>query len=268
MAMDVAKRDLGQKPFLDMVWLAYATSIRKCKKAILKQQVLIGHLQSSSKGKGLVERVYGVGSKNSITAGCLCVLGFGYLQVSDEDAITMSLNKTSKGQPIFSQAFMRNGAFLSQDKTLQASISQSTAQVRTEMEALMTIDERSNQLDSFNTLQAKYDELQSEFGDQEAALVAHKIFGSLLIVLGELKLFKLAADSNRNEYKGVPPPLVVIIPLWALEDIDDSLYVYGLKQLDSTSQFSSLLVSKCLAPVVFQSVDHPMTVMGSWRCVK
>ncbi|GJS12639.1 putative RNA-directed DNA polymerase [Tanacetum coccineum] len=227
MAMDVAKRDLGQKPFLDMVWLAYATSIRKCKKAILKQQVLIGHLQSSSKGKGLVERVYGVGSKNSITAGCLCVLGFGYLQVSDEDAITMSLNKTSKGQPIFSQAFMRNGAFLSQDKTLQASISQSTAQckfkgskegsrqeagrsqnfkpVQTEKEALMTIDEGqinwveqtedeelnhalmaftvNNEvsmcsklcLDSYNALQAKYDELQSEFGDQEAALIAHKL---------------------------------------------------------------------------------------------
>ncbi|GJS75187.1 ribonuclease H-like domain-containing protein [Tanacetum coccineum] len=29
-------------------------------------------------------------------------------------------------------------------------------------------------LDSYNALQAKYDELQSEFGDQEAALVAHK----------------------------------------------------------------------------------------------
>ncbi|GJZ09873.1 hypothetical protein Tco_0544156 [Tanacetum coccineum] len=37
-------------------------------------------------------------------------------------------------------------------------------------EALMTIDE-----DSYNALQAKYDELQSEFGDQEAALVAHKL---------------------------------------------------------------------------------------------
>ncbi|GJW03537.1 hypothetical protein Tco_1562393 [Tanacetum coccineum] len=30
-------------------------------------------------------------------------------------------------------------------------------------------------LDSFNALQAKYDELQSEFGDQEAVLVAHKL---------------------------------------------------------------------------------------------
>ncbi|GJY42181.1 putative reverse transcriptase domain-containing protein [Tanacetum coccineum] len=42
--------------------------------------------------------------------------------------------------------------------------------VRTEKEALMTIDE-----DSYNALQAKYDELQSEFGDQEAALTAHKL---------------------------------------------------------------------------------------------
>ncbi|GKA56601.1 ribonuclease H-like domain-containing protein [Tanacetum coccineum] len=77
--------------------------------------------------------------------------------------------------------------------------------VRTEKEALMTIDEGqinwveqtedeelnhalmaftvNNEvsmcsklcLDSFNALQAKYDELQSEFGDQEAALVAHKL---------------------------------------------------------------------------------------------
>ncbi|GJW49643.1 hypothetical protein Tco_0090994 [Tanacetum coccineum] len=47
-------------------------------------------------------------------------------------------------------------------------------------------------LDSFNALQAKYDELQSKFGDQEAALVAHK----------------LAVKK-------------------AQEDIDDSLYVYG-----------------------------------------
>ncbi|GJY22170.1 ribonuclease H-like domain-containing protein [Tanacetum coccineum] len=44
--------------------------------------------------------------------------------------------------------------------------------VQIEKEALMTIDEG---LDSYNALQAKYDELQSEFGDQEAALVAHKL---------------------------------------------------------------------------------------------
>ncbi|GJS52194.1 hypothetical protein Tco_0625556 [Tanacetum coccineum] len=41
--------------------------------------------------------------------------------------------------------------------------------VQIEKEALMTIDEL------YNALQAKYDELQSEFGDQEAALVAHKL---------------------------------------------------------------------------------------------
>ncbi|GJT04220.1 hypothetical protein Tco_0838682 [Tanacetum coccineum] len=43
--------------------------------------------------------------------------------------------------------------------------------VRTEKEALMTIDE-----DSYNALQAKYDELQSEFGDRgKPALTAHKL---------------------------------------------------------------------------------------------
>ncbi|GJR02990.1 ribonuclease H-like domain-containing protein [Tanacetum coccineum] len=77
--------------------------------------------------------------------------------------------------------------------------------LRTEKEALMTIDEGqinwveqtadeelnhalmaftvNNEvsmcsklcLDSYNALQAKYDELQSEFGDQEAALTAHKL---------------------------------------------------------------------------------------------
>ncbi|GJT33522.1 ribonuclease H-like domain-containing protein [Tanacetum coccineum] len=77
--------------------------------------------------------------------------------------------------------------------------------LRTEKEALMTIDEGqinwveqtedeelnhalmaftvNNEvsmcsklcLDSYNALQAKYDELQSEFGDQEAALIAHKL---------------------------------------------------------------------------------------------
>ncbi|GJR07725.1 ribonuclease H-like domain-containing protein [Tanacetum coccineum] len=50
----------------------------------------------------------------------------------------------------------------------EASRGQDFKPVRTEKEALMTIDE-----DSFNALQAKYDELLSEFGDQEAALVAH-----------------------------------------------------------------------------------------------
>ncbi|GJT90883.1 hypothetical protein Tco_1079728 [Tanacetum coccineum] len=45
--------------------------------------------------------------------------------------------------------------------------------IRTRKEALMTMM-KLNQLDSYNALQAKYDELQSEFGDQEAALVAHK----------------------------------------------------------------------------------------------
>ncbi|GJW51523.1 hypothetical protein Tco_0092874 [Tanacetum coccineum] len=87
----------------------------------------------------------------------------------------------------------------------EASRGQDFKPVRTEKEALMTIDEGqinwveqtadeelnhalmaftvNNEvsmcsklcLDSYNALQAKYDELQSEFGDQEAALVAHKL---------------------------------------------------------------------------------------------
>ncbi|GJZ81891.1 ribonuclease H-like domain-containing protein [Tanacetum coccineum] len=87
----------------------------------------------------------------------------------------------------------------------EASRGQDFKPVRTEKEALMTIDEGqinwveqttdeelnhalmaftvNNEvsmcsklcLDSFNALKDKYDELQSEFGDQEAALTAHKI---------------------------------------------------------------------------------------------
>ncbi|GJU09490.1 ribonuclease H-like domain-containing protein [Tanacetum coccineum] len=87
----------------------------------------------------------------------------------------------------------------------EASRGQDFKPVRTEKEALMTIDEGqinwveqtedeelnhalmaftvNNEvsmcsklcLDSYNALKAKYDELQSEFGDQEAALVAHKL---------------------------------------------------------------------------------------------
>ncbi|GJV79387.1 ribonuclease H-like domain-containing protein [Tanacetum coccineum] len=87
----------------------------------------------------------------------------------------------------------------------EASRGQDFKPVRTEKEALMTIDEGqinwveqttdeelnhalmaftvNNEvsmcsklcLDSYNALQAKYDELQSEFGDQEAALTAHKL---------------------------------------------------------------------------------------------
>ncbi|GJR45158.1 hypothetical protein Tco_1313261 [Tanacetum coccineum] len=91
------------------------------------------------------------------------------------------------------------------DKRIEAGRGQDFKPVRTEKEALMTIDEGqinwveqtadeelnhalmaftvNNEvsmcsklcLDSYNALQAKYDELQSEFGDQEAALTAHKL---------------------------------------------------------------------------------------------
>ncbi|GJU94815.1 putative ribonuclease H-like domain-containing protein, partial [Tanacetum coccineum] len=87
----------------------------------------------------------------------------------------------------------------------EAGRNQTFKPVQTEKEALMTIDEGqinwveqtedeeinhalmaftvNNEvsmcsklcLDSYNALQAKYDELQSEFGDQEAALIAHKL---------------------------------------------------------------------------------------------
>ncbi|GJV25031.1 ribonuclease H-like domain-containing protein [Tanacetum coccineum] len=52
----------------------------------------------------------------------------------------------------------------------EASRGQDFKPVRTEKEPLNDHDE-----DSYNALKAKYDELQSEFGDQEAALTAHKI---------------------------------------------------------------------------------------------
>ncbi|GJR12997.1 reverse transcriptase domain-containing protein [Tanacetum coccineum] len=67
-------------------------------------------------------------------------------------------------------------------------------------------------LDSYNALQAKYDELQSEFGNQEAALVAHKI-----VVKKEQ------------------------------EDIDDSLYEYG--KYGPQSQSSSHIESDASSTV-------------------
>ncbi|GJR74486.1 ribonuclease H-like domain-containing protein [Tanacetum coccineum] len=53
----------------------------------------------------------------------------------------------------------------------EASRGQDFKPVRTEKEAMMKLLMK----DSFNALKAKYDELQSEFGDQEAALTAHKL---------------------------------------------------------------------------------------------
>ncbi|GJX60051.1 putative ribonuclease H-like domain-containing protein [Tanacetum coccineum] len=97
----------------------------------------------------------------------------------------------------------------------EAGRSQDFKPVRTEKEALMTIDE-----DTYNALQAKYDELQSEFGDQEAALVAHK----------------LAVKKLESQLK---------------EDIADLLYEYGKiwSQLQSpsptVSETSSTVYSTC-----------------------
>ncbi|GJV29412.1 hypothetical protein Tco_1385860 [Tanacetum coccineum] len=44
--------------------------------------------------------------------------------------------------------------------------------------------------DSYNALQAKYDELQSEFGDQEAALIAHKLALNQILKDEKLKKYR------------------------------------------------------------------------------
>ncbi|GJW05310.1 ribonuclease H-like domain-containing protein [Tanacetum coccineum] len=117
-------------------------------------------------------------------------------------------------------------------------------------------------LDSYNALQAKYDELQSEFGTQEAALVAHKLaavdcgmsstvkmglgYGikSNAEVLGYEEEISRGIFAFRDtdagnyhiplysrfkqvEYKGVPHPLSGDYTPREQEDIDDSLYEYG-----------------------------------------
>ncbi|GKE74493.1 ribonuclease H-like domain-containing protein, partial [Tanacetum coccineum] len=173
----------------------------------------------------------------------------------------------------------------------EASRGQDFKPVRTEKEALMTIDEGqinwveqttdeelnhalmaftvNNEvsmcsklcLDSFNALQAKYDELQSEFGDQEAALVAHKLAlidcgmsSTVKIGLGygiksNAEVLGYEEEISRGifafretdagyhdiplysrfkqvEYKGVPHPLSGDYTPREQEDIDDSLYEY------------------------------------------
>ncbi|GJU03327.1 ribonuclease H-like domain-containing protein [Tanacetum coccineum] len=154
--------------------------------------------------------------------------------------------------------------------------------VRTEKEALMTIDEGqinwveqttdeelnhalmaftvNNEvsmcsklcLDSYNALQAKYDELQSEFGDQEAALlidcgmsstvkiglgygiksnaevlgyeeeISRGIFASRETNAGYNEIL-LYSRFKQVEYKGVPHPLSGDYTPREQEDIDDSL---------------------------------------------
>ncbi|GJT22789.1 ribonuclease H-like domain-containing protein [Tanacetum coccineum] len=158
--------------------------------------------------------------------------------------------------------------------------------VRTEKEALMTIDEGqinwveqttdeelnhalmaftvNNEvsmcsklcLDSYNALQAKYDELQSEFGNQEAALlidcgmsstvkiglgygiksnaevlgyeeeISRGIFASRETNAGYNDI-PLYSRFKQVEYKGVPHPLSGDYTPREQEDIDDSLYDDG-----------------------------------------
>ncbi|GKB65465.1 ribonuclease H-like domain-containing protein [Tanacetum coccineum] len=81
-------------------------------------------------------------------------------------------------------------------------------------------------LDSYNALQAKYDELQSEFDNQEAALVAHKIAVKKETNAGYNDI-PLYSRFKQVEYKGVPHPLSGDYTPREQEDIDDSLYEYG-----------------------------------------
>ncbi|GJU40651.1 hypothetical protein Tco_1193608 [Tanacetum coccineum] len=78
-------------------------------------------------------------------------------------------------------------------------------------------------LDSYNALQAKYDELQSEFGDQKPAL------GNIL------KYYDIPLYSRfkQVEYKGVPHPLSGDYTPREQEDIDDSQQGLGLIILQS-----------------------------------
>ncbi|GJU82161.1 hypothetical protein Tco_1284526 [Tanacetum coccineum] len=133
------------------------------------------------------------------------------------------------------------------DKRKEAGKGQNFKPVQIEKEALMTIDE-----DSYNALQAKYDELQSEFGDQEGLpLVAHSSYRFLDMASNKLLRFsRIEEEISRGifafketdagnhdiplynrfkqvEYKGVPHPLSGDYTPREQEDIDDSLYEYG-----------------------------------------
>ncbi|GKA63857.1 hypothetical protein Tco_0763463 [Tanacetum coccineum] len=125
------------------------------------------------------------------------------------------------------------------------------------------LDEGHINWNSYNALQAKYDELQSEFGDQEAALIAHKLAVKKLeshlwiwhtnpnaevlgykeemsrgiFVLRETDAgyydIPLYSRFKQVEYKGVPHPLSGDYTPREQEDIDDSLYEYGKLALKS-----------------------------------
>ncbi|GJR32928.1 hypothetical protein Tco_1109160 [Tanacetum coccineum] len=131
---------------------------------------------------------------------------YNNLSVFEQDIQkTSSSSLTSDNVAFLSQAKASSSKHKPSHSSGEAGRGQDFKPVRTEKEALMTIDEgqinwveqttdeelnhalmaftMNNEvsmcsklcLDSYNALQAKYDELQSEFGNQEAALVAHKI---------------------------------------------------------------------------------------------
>ncbi|GJW59115.1 hypothetical protein Tco_0105846 [Tanacetum coccineum] len=174
-------------------------------------------------------------------------------QVSDEKerkALTRNYaNAVQKSSSVFMAWMMPKRSGHHQDKVWweckfkgskessrqEAGKGQNYKPVHIEKEALMTIDE-----DSFNALKAKYDELQSEFGDQEAALTAHK--------LGNYQI-PLYSRFKQVEYKGVPHPLSGDYTPREQEDIDDSLYEYGKHgpqpKSPKVSNASSIVFSIC-----------------------
>ncbi|GJU77648.1 hypothetical protein Tco_1274718 [Tanacetum coccineum] len=156
---------------------------KKMQKAVLKQQFeafTISSKESLEKGYDRFQKLLSQ----------LDALGAG---VSDEDA-----NHKFLSQSLF-QASIRHSTAQEvivliplplpkkiKRRKVDVSIAINTGHFAREskLKALRKVEGRSREwypmcsklcLDSYNALQAKYDELQSEFGDQEAALVAHKL---------------------------------------------------------------------------------------------
>ncbi|GJU28148.1 ribonuclease H-like domain-containing protein [Tanacetum coccineum] len=153
--------------------------------------------------------------------------------------------------------------------------------VRTEKEALMTIDEGqinwveqttdeelnhalmaftvNNEvsmcsklcLDSYNALQAKYDELQSEFGLGYGIKSNAEVLGYEEEISRGIFAFRetnagyndipLYSRFKQVEYKGVPHPLSGDYTPREQEDIDDSLYEYGIQGEDFAKKMVDLV---------------------------
>ncbi|GJZ07169.1 retrovirus-related pol polyprotein from transposon TNT 1-94, partial [Tanacetum coccineum] len=81
-------------------------------------------------------------------------------------------------------------------------------------------------LDSFNALQAKYDELQSEFGDQEAALLAHKLAVKKLESQLRLKKYRRIGMKAVKD-KAVLQKIVDSCPLGKFDGKSDEGFLVG-----------------------------------------